>query len=303
MRKLLAVAAIGFIASCWLPGAGAETKTTNDTLHDDHVLNSDGVGNGHLDIASVKHSDDGTNVSYVVTMREPFTNADVDQITVQLDDLEGMAHYDCLQVAVPAQPSEGALKAHVLHCMGSGGGEEGGPGGTHDLGAATVSHEDGSHVITIAFPIADLRKDGFSGSVIHYSILALSTANTQDTVPDDASHPIEQHLSTTTSPDLPRTDGEPTPTPHVEPSHEPASTPHVEPTPHATEPHHEPTPSPMPHVEPTHAPDPTHSGDVSFAAPAEHADDSHHASGPLKAAAAGTAGLGIVVAILKFKPF
>lgn len=282
MLRRTVVAVVAVVLACgWAGAAWGEPGGKADPTDDVFDAQSQRTGEGHLDVVKVSHDDDGRTVRYTIRTAHQWASDDLGALHVYLDRLEGVPQYDCVQIAAVVERKDGKLAGHLSQCLGSGGGAEGGPGGSRNIGPVTVEHAEMTDSITVSFALEPLRRAGFSGSSYRYNIW-MKEASTQasDTVPN-ASGWITHTFSAPA-----------TPVPTAVPTPEATATPTPEPT---LAPTPEPTADPTPRA--TTTPDV-----ISFAAPRESSGDGG-TSTPLRVAAAASVLAGAGMALVQFRPF
>jgi len=171
MRRL--VIAICLVAlSFFLFGRQVEagTGTTTDPAGDVFDQEAQTYGPGTLDLVSVGHSDDGSRATYVIVLKDGFDDADLHAVQIGIDGLSGVEKYDSQQVGATAFREGDEIVGKMTQSLGSGGGAEGGPGGTRELGPVTYEHAAGSDTITLSFEIGLLRAAGFTGDAYDYQV-------------------------------------------------------------------------------------------------------------------------------------
>jgi hypothetical protein len=287
IRRALTIVFAVVLASGWAGAAwsvdGGKADPTNDVFDGD----AQRFGPGHLDIVKVTHHDDGERLTYAVRTAHQWTTTDLEKVFLNIERLPGLPQYDCQQVSAFVIQKNGKLDGYIHQCLGSGGGQEGGPGGTKTLGPVTATHAENTDTITFSFALSVLRDAGFTGSSYNYSIVMEEkiASDNWDRVPGGASHDTAWITHTFSQP--------PTPVPTVaatlEPTAQPTAAPTAEPIP---EPAAEPTPD-------TATPQPDA---MSFAAPQEHTTDDG-TSTPLRVAAVGSVVAGAGIALVRFWPF
>jgi hypothetical protein len=283
LRRTLIVLFAVVLMSGWTLAAWSVDGGKADPTGDVFDGPAQTTGPGHLDIVKVTHHDDGQTLTYTVRTAHEWATSDLEQLFVNIERLPGLAQHDCQQVAAIVRPKAGdRLEGYLHHCLGSGSGPEGGPGGHRNLGPVTAVHEDMADTITVSFALKSLRDAGFEGSSFNYNVW-MEEAQTQrsDSVPNDYAWIAHTFSAPATS--VPTV--APTPVPTVAPTPEPT----IEPTP-------EPTVEPTP--EPTAVPDV-----ISFATPQESTDDEGDGTTPLRVAAAGSVVAGAGIALVRFWPF
>ncbi|MEX0873593.1 MAG: hypothetical protein WD646_11005 [Actinomycetota bacterium] len=187
MRRIFAVSVLAlFAVVLWTPPATAGSGKINDPAKDVFNADEQTAGAGQIDILGVDFADDGHTATYTIHTKSGFDTADVNKVLVYMQDLDGLDQYDCSQLTASITNVKGALEPKLTHCLGSGSGPDGGPGGTEEYGGVTATHVDGEKKITITVDLDVLRAAGFTGMGYSFSVLIreLSKENIQDQAPN-----------------------------------------------------------------------------------------------------------------------
>jgi len=283
IRRALTIVFAVALASGWAGAAWAVDGGKADPTGDVFDSDAQSYGDGHLDVVKVTHHDDGERLTYTVRTAHQWVTTDLEKVFLNIEHLDGLPQWDCQQVTAFVLQKNGKLDGYIEECLGSGGGDEGGPGGSKRLGPVTATHEENTDTITFSFALTSLRDAGFEGNSFNYSIVMEQdiASDNWDRVPgtDDPDAGWITHTFSVRA----------TPVPTVGPTPEPVVAPTAEPT-------VEPTP------EPTAEPATPQPDAMSFGAPQERTEDDG-TSTPLRVAAAGSVVAGAGIALVRFWPF